>query len=204
MSLTGIYLEDKSIFGAFPVPIAAYELDSINDEMLKDLDERAYMSMSGNQYLETTDKDILDQEMFTEVKKDVLNSINAYYNQCYIDANIDDTFETGLNITKSFVRKVNQFDGHVHNLVSYNSIFSGFIALTETASAPMTILNPYLEKYWWQLNENDWPSTFDFGVKKNTLVIYPSFMGNFIKSYVSEDENYSLKMLMFDTFIEGK
>lgn len=148
---------------------------------------------SGN--LTSVDSYILENPMFSEIKRLILGAIEQYTKRVMMWSNND------FFITQSWIN-INPKNTAHHTHFHKNSIISGTFYLQTNDNDSITFLSDRKDCMDLVVSSfNLWNSTsWDMCVKTNTITIFPSLLSHEVKENTSADERISIS---FNVFVKG-
>lgn len=172
----------------FPIPIAGFELKSINDNNISKIKNHVLsldFDNAGNTNGSLSrEQQVLNNDIFKDVKEEVLLHLNDYMEYCNHDAE-------GIKIISSWSNTVDK-DEHIHTHWHENSYISGVIHLT--SGSDLVINKPLIQRYFGidtEYKEHD-NAEFRIPARQGQLVLFPSMIPHYVQHHSTDETRISI------------
>lgn len=182
---------DKQTADIFPIPISGYQLHTISENInavVSHIDNQKTVDAGEFGYF-TVDQNILEHELFKEIKIEIYNCLEDYTNS--LDHDI-----SGIKIVSSWANKLEQ-KAHIQPHSHSNSYVCGVIHLN--TGGDLMFRKPDIADMFTLVSEYKQKDDLFFKIpaKEGQLVLFPSKL---IHSVLSHNNHFARYSIAFNTW----
>jgi len=177
----------ENLAEVFPIPIAGFNLESINSSNIDSI--KTYISSlesqeQGSNGSLSHNQQVLNEPIFEPIKEEIYKHLKKYIDYC--DHAVED-----VKIVSSWSNIVNENE-HIHIHYHENSYISGVIHLTEGSN--LVIRKPIIKRFYQIDTEYRDVSKTEFLIPAATaqLVLFPSMLPHYVQDNNSKDTRLSI------------